>query len=56
MPRRDEVIKFLFEKATENYSNISDIHQKLLKLGYNKPFSVFLRELKARVIYRKICE
>lgn len=49
-----KVIEGLIEKATKNYGNISDIHKKLLKLGYNKPYSVFLGELKARVAYRRI--
>lgn len=56
MPPRDNLIKTLFDKATDSYSNISDIHKKLLKMGYNKPFSVFLKELKARIVYRNMLE
>lgn len=52
MPAQEKLIGNLMDKATDSYSNISDIHKKLLKLGYNKPFSVFLKELKARVVYR----
>lgn len=53
MPR-ENVREKLIEKATDDFLDISDIHRKLLKLGYSKNFTVFLQELKARVTYRKV--
>jgi len=40
--------------AEEYFRDISEIHKKLLKYGYNKPFTVFIKELQARLIYKKI--
>ena len=51
---KDSTIEKLMNKATEDFVDISDIHKKLLKYGYNKPFTVFLNELKARVTFRKL--
>ena len=55
MPRQTMIEK-LIEKAAKDYADISDIHKKLLKMGYNKPYCVFIEEIKARVTYRKLFE
>lgn len=54
MRRNHQAIEDYLEKATELYFQISDCHKLLVKRGYNKPFSVFLREIQARATYRKI--
>jgi len=55
MPRKRSIDRLL-TKATNDFSDISDIHKKLLKLGYGKNFTIFMQELKARVTYRRIFE
>jgi len=53
MPK-EKTIEKLLETATEHYFHISQIHKALLKYGYNKPFCVFIEEVKARVVYRAL--
>jgi len=47
-------IKTLLGRATNHWLIITKTYKELLKFGYNKTFTAYLRDLKAREVWIKV--